>query len=153
MGTIVERPPFSIFIDRAQKPHDANVHAVLSRARKAWEDLVGHLEETYSLKGSLHFMYGPRYGWALRFERGGRLVLALYPNRGYLIVQIILSIPQVSAAIAMGLPLFVLKVLEAAKKYPEGRWLFIPVKSLSAARELRPLIELKISRPPIQASH
>jgi hypothetical protein len=40
-----------------------------------------------------------------------------------------------------------LEGLEAAKDYPEGRWLFIPVKSRKAARELRVLIGLKLPRP------
>jgi hypothetical protein len=92
-------------------------------------------------------MYGAKYGWALRFRRGGRIIVAMYPNRGTLTVQIILGKAQVAAARAIGLPSRVLKVLEAAKDYPEGRWLFIPVKSRKAARELRSLIGLKLGRP------
>ena len=38
------------------------------------------------------------------------------------------------------------KVLRAAKDYPEGRWLFVPVKTRKSARELRDLIALKFSR-------
>jgi hypothetical protein len=38
-------------------------------------------------------------------------------------------------------------VLGAAKDYPEGRWLFIPVRSRKSAQELRSLIALKMSRP------
>jgi len=106
---------------------------------------VEHVEETYGLKGSLHFMYGQRYGWALRFQRGSRLVLALYPNQSCLTVQIILGPAQVEAATTMGLPSRVLAGLDSAKKYTEGRWLFIPVRSVANARELRSLIALKIT--------
>jgi hypothetical protein len=101
---------------------------------------------TYGLKSAFHFMYGERYGWALRFHRSGRLILAMYPNRGYMTVQIILGRAQVALASAMPLPPFIVKVLEAAKDYPEGKWLFIPVRSGKRARELRNLIALKISR-------
>lgn len=146
MSTVAVRAPFSCFVDRTREPDRANVRKALADARPAWDDLEVHLAETYKLKRSFHFMYGERYGWALRFQRGGRLMLAMYPNRGHLTVQIILSQVQLALASAMGLPPFVAKVLEAAKDYPEGKWLFIPVRSAKSARGLRNLIALKVSR-------
>jgi hypothetical protein len=145
MSSTPVRAPFSYFDIRTRKPSDARIRRVLSQAREAWDDLVEYLEQIHGLKGSLHFMYGRRYGWALRVRRGSRLVLALYPNQSSLTVQIILGRAQVEAAAAMGLPSRVLEILESATNYPEGKWLFIPVKSLANARELRPLIALKIS--------
>lgn len=145
MDSTAEREPFSHFVVRTQMPSDASIRKVLSQACDAWDDLVEHLEQSYGLKGSLHFMYGQRYGWALRFQQGSRLVTALYPNRSCLTVQIILGSAQVETATTMGLPARVMAVLESAKKYPEGRWLFLPVKSLAGVRELRSLIALKFS--------
>jgi Protein of unknown function (DUF3788) len=89
-------------------------------------------------------MYGKRYGWALRFERGGRLAVAMYPNREHLTVQIILNRTQVAAATSLALPPAIARALHAATDYPEGRWLFIPVASLKTARELKTLIALKL---------
>jgi len=146
MSDAKTRPPFSGFSDKARKPTRAGILKILARARGAWDDIERHLAETYGLTGQLHWMYGQRFGWALRFQRGGRLVTAMYPNRGRLTVQIILGRAQVAAAGAMGLPAAVAKVLAAAKDYPEGRWLFIPATSVKGARELRPLIALKLSR-------
>ena len=146
MGSVIVRAPFSFFVDRARKPDRGSVRKVLAGARAAWDDLEAHLSETYALEDSFHFMYGERYGWALRFHRSDRLVLAMYPNRGHLTVQIILGRAQVALAGAMVLPPFVARALDAAKDYPEGRWLFIPVRSAKSARELRSLIALKISR-------
>jgi hypothetical protein len=91
-------------------------------------------------------MYGKRYGWALRFEQGWRFALAVYPNRGHLTVQIILTRAQVAAASAMNLPSSVERVLQAATDYPEGRWLFVPVSTRKGVEELEPLIALKLSR-------
>jgi hypothetical protein len=146
MSTIAVRAPFGCFVDRTREPRRAGVRRALAGARPAWDDLEEHLAETYKLKSSFHFMYGPRYGWALRFERSGRLALAMYPNHGHLTVQIILSQPQIAVANAMSLPPSIVRVIERAKNYPEGRWLFIPVRSVKSAKELRSLIELKISR-------
>ncbi len=144
-GTPTPRPPFSAFAVRSQEPDPVAVRQVLAGASSAWDDLAAHVADTYALESSFHFMYGERYGWALRFRKGDRLVLAMYPNHGRLVVQIILSRPQVAEAAAGGVPDFVSSVVQAARDYPEGRWLFIPVSSVDAVRQLRPLIALKVS--------
>jgi hypothetical protein len=123
------------------------VARLLAEGRAAWKRLEELLANTYGLEGTFHFMYGPRYGWALRFRRGDRLILAMYPNRGYLTVQVILGRAQVAAATAMSLPTHVSRALARATDYPEGRWLFVPVRSVRAADALQALIVLKMARP------
>ena len=147
MSDAAARPAFSGFTTKAPRPTKVAFRKILTRARAAWDDIQGHLAESWHLTGKLHWMYGERFGWALRFARGGRFVMALYPNRGRFTAQIVLGRAQVEAASAMALPASVAKVLAAAKDYPEGRWLFIPVKTVKGARELRPLIALKLARP------
>jgi len=71
----------------------------------------------------------------------------MYPNEGRLTVQVVLGRAQVAKAVAMRLPAGISKVLRAAKDYPEGRWLFVPVSSPQSAREIRMLIELKLASP------
>jgi hypothetical protein len=144
-GGLSGKPAFGCFVDRTQEPSRASVRTELGKACAPWDELEGHLAEAYGLTGSFHFMYGTRYGWALRFERGGRLVLAMYPNREHLTAQIILNRAQVAAATSMGLPPAIARVLRAAKDYPEGRWLFVPVASLKTVRELKALIALKLA--------
>jgi len=146
MKTQVLRESFSYFVDRGKEPSREGVRTVLGKACAAWDELEGHLAEVYGLKGSFHFMYGKRYGWALHFRRGGRLILAMYPNQGHLTVQVVLGRAQVARAMARSLPSRISRVLRAAKEYPEGRWLFVPVSSRQSAREVRSLIALKLSR-------
>ena len=146
METRKTREPFSCFLEREQEPSSDSVRKALGKACPAWDELQGHLREAYGLTGTLHFMYGQRYGWALRFRRGEKLIVALYPNVGRLTVQIVLGRAQVARASAMHLEPNIAKVLRAAKDYPEGRWSFVPVKTRKSARELRDLIALKFSR-------
>ncbi len=141
------RPPFGAFTEKARRPKVAAYRRALARALAAWDDLAGHLAESYHATGHLDWMYGERYGWALRFRKGGRFVTALYPNRGKFFAQVVLGRAQVAAASAMALPRSVAKVFKAAKDYPEGRWLFVPVKSVRDALDLRPLLALKLARP------
>lgn len=145
------RAPFSFFAERSVRPRPADFRTVLGRACAAWDDLETMLRREFGLKARIHFMYGGRYGWALRFERYGHLVAAMYPNRGRLSVQIILNRAQVNTALAVSLPTHVAGALKAAKDYPEGRWLFIPVRSRKDAAQLHPIAALKMSRPVMRA--
>ena len=145
--TAATRPPFGAFTTKAKRPTETASRKALGRALPAWEDLLAHLAETYHLTGKLEYMYGEHFGWALRYRKGGRFVTALYPNRGKFVAQVVLGKAQVEAATRAGLPASVHKVFAAAKDYPEGRWLFVPVKTLKGARELRPLLALKLARP------
>jgi hypothetical protein len=111
MGNVATRAPFSCFVDRTREPNLASVRKTLAGARPAWDDLEAHLAETYGLKGSFHFMYGDRYGWALRFHKSGRFILAMYPNRGHFTVQIVLGRAQVAVATEMELPTFIVRVI------------------------------------------
>ena len=150
MASVARRAPYSCFTDRTREPGRMTVRRALAETRAAWDCLEGHLAEAHGLRGSLHFMYAERYGWALRFDRGSRLVLAMYPGRGHVTVQIILSRAQIASAIEMGMPSHAWKAFDAATDYPEGRWLFIRVRSLRSAEALRPLIALKLARPKAQ---
>jgi len=153
MSTIAPtRPPFSAFTEKARRPTPAGMRTTLASALAAWDDLLAHLAESYHLTAKLEWMYGERFGWALRFRKGGRFVTALYPNRGKFFAQVVLGRAQVEAATRTGLPASVHKVFAAAKDYPEGRWLFVPVKSVKGARELRPLLVLKLARPAKRAA-
>ncbi len=145
MSDVAARPAYSAFTAKTRRPTRAGFRRMLARAQAAWDDLEGHLNQTCHLSGELHWMYGERFGWALRFRRSGRLVTALYPGRGRFTAQIVLGRTQVEAASALALAPSVAKVLVGAKDYPEGRWLFVPVRTLAGARDLRPLIALKLS--------
>ena len=147
MGSVTRRVPYGCFTDKAHEPSRGGMRRALADARAAWDDLEAHLAEAHRLTGRLRYMYGEPYGWAQRVDRSGRLVLAMYPNRGYLTVQIILSRAQIAAAIEMGMPLHVWRAFDAARDYPEGRWLFVRVRSRRSAQQLRPLIALKLARP------
>jgi hypothetical protein len=147
MGSVTRRAPYSCFTEKGREPSLRGVRRALADARAAWDDLESHLADAHGLGGVVRYMYGEPYGWALRFDRAGRLVLAMYPNQGYFTVQIILSRVQIAAAMEMGMPLQIWRAFDAARDYPEGRWLFIRVRSQRSAQQLRPFIALKLARP------
>ena len=112
---------------------------MLGTARPLWERLTG-LAERLKTKSDLK-MYGPSYGWMVCFRRAGRLLFSLYPARDALIAQIVLHQNQVDAAAGVELQPATRAIMKAAKQYPEGRWLFIPVLSEADAADVERLAE------------
>ncbi len=88
-------------------------------------------------------MYGQKYGWALRFRIKEKLLVALYPLKNRFTVQIILNKEAIKKSQKMKLGKNVRQTIEYAKPYPEGRWLFISIKSKKDIRDIQQLLVLR----------
>lgn len=60
-------------------------------------------------------------GWGLRIRRGARTVLYMTPQEGRFLVSFALGEKAVEAAHQSTLPIAVLRTIDAAKRYAEGR--------------------------------
>ena len=45
-----------------------------------WEELVQFVREQYTPDEEFRFMYGKKYGWALRFQLRRQLLTSFYPT-------------------------------------------------------------------------
>ncbi len=73
---------YSAFSDKRCEPTASEIVEVLGPVEKGWSAFVQHLHDTYAVEEDLKFMYGQKYGWALRFRRRSSLLTALYPTSG-----------------------------------------------------------------------
>ena len=80
----------------------------------------------------------------MRFRKSGKAFLSLYPGVGGLTVQIILTEEQVERARALRLPRKVREIVEVAHPFPEGRWLFVPVRFARDAAAVKRLVSVKL---------
>jgi hypothetical protein len=135
-----------IFTDKQHQPRLDEVFAVLGSKGSLWEELTEHIWDNYRVNGELKF-YGRNYGWAMRFRKGGKALLSLYPNKGGLVVQIILRETDVDAALKRKLGKKVREAIEAAHPYPEGRWVFINIGSSRDVKDVRELLKIKSPVP------
>ena len=85
-------------------------------------------------------------GWGVRLKRKDRIILYMAPCRGFFLASFALGEAAVRAAHASGLPAPVLELLDAAKKYAEGRGVRLEVRS---AEDVRNVVELAV----IKAAH
>ena len=134
------------FTDREHKPTQAEIIAAISSKRLLWENLTSFIEDRYRLKSDFAF-YGKNYGWALRFRKAGKALLSLYPGQDSFTAQIIISETQAEKALSSGLSEKTSKIIEDARPYPEGRWLFIKVESEQDLNDIKQFLMVKSQRP------
>ncbi|MBM4461040.1 MAG: DUF3788 domain-containing protein [Chloroflexi bacterium] len=132
------------FTDKTRQPTEAEIQAAIGTQLSAWRDLLRFIRENYSPDEDFKFLYGKKYGWALRFRMGGQLLTSLYPAAGGFTVQVNLSPAAVERAQQMGLGESAQAAIAWATPYPEGRWLFIPVQAAGDVGDIQKLLALRV---------
>ena len=134
--------PIGAYTDKNHLPSPEEILAGLGSNWDAWLELNQFVEDNYTCTGELKF-YGKNYGWAVRYRKGGKALLSLYPAQDGFTVQIILSEVEIAQARQNDLAQGALSAIEAAIPYPEGRWLFIPIKSAQDLWDVKKMLAIK----------
>jgi hypothetical protein len=114
--------PPNAFIGKPEKPTDAELAAALGPTQALWDQLLADLALDPEWNS-----YSPKAGWALRLKRGKRNIVYLSPCQGRFVASFVLGGKAVEAAHQGGLPPALIRILDEAKRYPEGKVLRIRV--------------------------
>ena len=125
-------------------PTDAQILAAVGSALNSWNELIRWMNESLSAQQGLKYMYGRKYGWALRFQKSNALLSALYPAQSGFVAQVILSRAALDQASLLKLGRSAQLAIDQAHLYAEGKWLFVPVKSKRDADDVKLLLKLKV---------
>lgn len=134
-----------VFFDRNHQPSTAELKQVLGNCYPWWEKLTQfikshpQIERKWSAFGPMGFGCGYRY----KYRR--KALIALYPQRGQIMAQVVLGKKQAEQALRLHLGERITKVIENTHQGHDGRWLSIPVQSLKDAEAIQLLIHLKIT--------
>lgn len=131
------------FTDRQRQPGEAEVAVALGDAKARWDALVANIRAIPKVGEDFRFMYGKNYGWGLRFRLKGKLLTAFYPNDGFFVAQMILSLAQLAEVEEFDLHAGARKALDAATLYAEGKWLFVRVETDGDGADVRRLIGVR----------
>ena len=131
-----------VFVDKAHPPTMDQVLQVVGPRRSAWEELARFIRERFTPQQEFRF-YGKNYGWAMRFRKSGKALVSLYPVENGFTIQIILGAAETEKARSLRLGKRVERIIDEVHAYPEGRWLFIPVKSAKDIKDVEQLLALK----------
>lgn len=140
-----------VFTGKAHPPTIEQVFEAIGPKRSAWEELTRFIWDEFSAQGEFRFN-GKNYGWALRFRKSGKALVSLYPGQNSFTVQVILGEADTQKARALRLGKHVRQIIDEAHAYPEGRWLFVPVKSAKDIKDVQQLLALKRTARPTRTN-
>lgn len=134
---------YSCFTDRKQRPSLEDIQHALGPRLEAFDQLAGHVRAVYAADEDLHYLYGKKYGWALRFQIKRQMLVNLYPNQGCFYAQVNLPESAVQAALGMGVNPRFRAAIDSANVYSEGRWLWFAIENDEDMHDVQRLIELR----------
>lgn len=132
-----------IFTDKPRKPTAKAMETAVGRAGQVWKELNGYFSSTVKLKSEIKF-YGVNYGWAVRYVKSGKFIVALYPDEDGFRAQIIMKRSQLEAAYAQGVSDSTKEAADRATEFNEGRWVFIRVDAKSGIDDVLTLVSARL---------
>jgi hypothetical protein len=136
---------FSVFDDKQTKPETGSLVEALGRATSFWEGLKQHIEWRHGPLAEDWVFSGKSYGWSLRLKQKKRAVMYLTPCHGYFRVAFAFGEKAVQAAHKNKLPAAVLKLIDGATKYPEGRAVRMEVRTARDVNIAEKLAAIKLA--------
>ena len=135
----------SAFDDKAVPPADDAVRAVLGVAVPLWTELRAAIAAAHAPIECEWVWGGKPYGWSLRLRRKKRAVLYLTPCDGYFRAAFALGEKAAGAAPAAGLAAHLLRAIDEAPRYVEGRGLRLEVRGAADVADVLAVAALKMS--------
>jgi hypothetical protein len=136
---------YGAFVDKAHPPSAEEIESCLGLQWATWQDLTLFVQDGYKTSSELKY-YGKNYGWALRYKKGGKALLSLYPSKDAFTAQIIFTEAEMQQAKTAGIGAGIIRTFEQANPYSEGRWLFIPVNTAADLQDIKKMLEIKLPR-------
>lgn len=130
---------FSGFYEKTRKPADDELADALGPTSSLWHELRRLIALQFAPLTEEWVFSGKQYGWSLRLKQKKRAILYMKPLEGHFRVSFAFGEKAVQAAHQSDLPVSVLKLIDDAPKYPEGRGVRMEV---SGGKDVRIAVKL-----------
>ena len=135
----------SVFDDKEKKPTAQRLARVLGKSNSLWKEIKKHLKAQFGELTEDWKFYGQKSGWILKTLLKKRNLFFFIPSEGSFRVSFVFGDKAVAAAEKSDLPKELIKTLNNARKYAEGRGLQIEVKSIADVENIKKLVEIKVN--------
>jgi hypothetical protein len=135
----------SVFGDKSKPPQDDDLAATLGSTFVFWNELKRLIASRFAPLLVEWGFASKKTGWGLRLKREKRTILYMTPCKGHFMASFALGEKAVKAAHDSDLPISVLKVIDSAKKYAEGRGVRLEVRSATDVRNVEKLAVIKVA--------
>lgn len=130
----------SALSEKSRRPTDDQLRAVLGTAYRPWIKLRVAIGERIDPATDVWKFSS---GWSLRVLHKDRVIVYLTPQRNQFLASFALGEKAVAAARAAGLSAAVLKIIDDAPRYAEGRGVRIPVRGSRQLTTIARLAQIK----------
>jgi len=131
----------SIFTDKAKKPTAKQLLNALGNGVTLWNEFVEYLREEYAPVSDEWKFYK---SWHWKLSRKTRTICYLFPQEGYFSVALVLGEKAVAKVRESKLPKAILKQIEEARVYAEGRGIRLDCKKASDIEHVKTLLAIKM---------
>ena len=135
----------SAFGDKSNPPGASDLAATLGSAFVFWNELKRLMASRFCPLSEEWGFSSKKTGWGLRLKREKRTVLYMTPCEGYFLASFALGEKAVKAAHESDLPVSILRIIDGAKKYAEGRGVRLEVRSAEDVRNVEKLAVIKMA--------
>lgn len=125
-------------------PTDAELGEALGPAKPVWDELIAGLAAECDVSLREWKCYSPKTGWSLRLMRGKRTIVWMAPCIGCFRVAFILGDKAIQAGRQGGFSPRVLRMIDAAERYPEGTCIRFQVRNARDIPMIQRLAEIKL---------
>jgi hypothetical protein len=130
------------FDDKTKAPDDTSLAEALGPAKKLWDEFAGHIAREYA---PITEAWGFYKSWSLRLVRKKRTIVYLLPRDGHFLCAFVFGEKATSEARRANLPADVMKVIEEAKVYAEGRGFRLEVRRKRDIEAMKTLAAIKMA--------
>jgi len=130
------------FDDKAKIPDAKALAKGLGAAKKLWDELVGDISEAYP---PVTEAWGFYKAWSLRLKRKDRTIVYLLPRDKHFLCAFVFGGKATEAARRTRLPKAVLREIEEAPVYAEGRGFRLEVKTAKDVETMKALAAIKMA--------
>jgi hypothetical protein len=135
----------AFFVEKSETPTERALAEALGRKAPLWHALTRAIGEAHPPITTEWVFAGKNYGWSLRLKRKTRAVVYLTPLAGGFRASFAMGEKAVRAAHESALPQAVLRVIDEAPKYAEGRAVRLEVTRASDVKHVTALAAIKMA--------
>jgi len=130
------------FDDKGKQPDDALLTKALGPAKKLWDEFIHHIAREFE---PVTLEWGFYKAWSLRPKSKKRTIVYLIPKTGYFICAYVFGGKATEEARGAGLPKAILKTINEARVYAEGRGFRLEVRNKRDLEAMKKLAAVKIA--------
>ena len=135
----------SAFADKLKPPQDDDLKQTLGKTYSLWHSLKREIISQFAPLTEEWGFTSKTTGWGFRLKQEKRALLYMTPCEGYFLASFALGEKAVKAAHDAKLPAAVLKVIDEAKKYAEGRGVRLEVRTAQDVINIQKLAAIKFA--------